>query len=487
MNKSGFFFLFLLLWAAAGPCSASAFYPDLVVNYSDFSYVSSVAVGYQYVNFGTTHGIIRYDRVNDRWDLPLTSIDDFYDRRIYDVKASFDDNNLWVKTDIGSYEYDATLESWRMNDDFSNEMTQGRHLSPDPFYLPPWGFNYMTSGYLVDDYGREFRLTDILDDSWSTLWIGTWGLGAARADIDNRKIRRLNFGLLYNDITTICLKDSVLWMGGLIDSAYRTGVTGFDWRSNQFSYVEFTADQNLFNSDIYDLSADGDSLYAATSEGVWVIDMKEGKFVKRLSRRAGIPDDLVLSVLASDHYLFTGTQFGLGILEMFTDTSDQVSHVLMPSATVNCLEKIDEDIWIGTDNGVFRYSLDRKKIGRLSADELAGFWHITDFYQAGGKMWVAGEHELASIDLATAAINVYPEVLNYSDVRAVAAVDTLVAVATGNGLLLIYDGEKTRHQLFTKNDGIISNDIRDLVFDGDYLWLATDRGLTRFWYKNPAL
>jgi len=25
------------------------------------------------------------------------------------------------------------------------------------------------------------------------------------------------------------------------------------------------------------------------------------------------------------------------------------------------------------------------------------------------------------------------------------------------------------------------------LFEGDYIWLATDRGLTRFWYKNPAL
>ncbi|MEW5922637.1 MAG: hypothetical protein AB1746_01475 [Candidatus Zixiibacteriota bacterium] len=486
MNKSGLTFLFLLALAAGRP-SASVFYPDLVVNYSDFSYVTSVSVGYQYVNFGTTHGIIRYDRINDRWDLPLTSIDDFYDRKIYDVKASFDDDNLWARTDLGYYEYNGTLQSWRIVDGFPDEVTQGRHLSPDPFYLPPWGFNYMTSGYLVDDYGREFRLTDILDDSWSTLWIGTWGLGAARADVDNRKIKLLNFGLLYSDITTICLNDSVLWMGGLIDSAYRMGVTGFDWRHNDFDYVEFTGDRKLFASDIYDLSADGNYLYAATAEGIWVIDAREGKFVERLSRRAGIPDDLVLSVLIADNYLFAGTQFGLGVLEMDSDTSEQVSRVMIPSATVNCLERVDDDIWIGTDNGVFRYSLDRNKMGRLAADELAGFWHINDFYYADGKMWVTAENELASIDLASAAIEVYPEVLNYSGVRAVAATDTLVAVATGNGLLMIYNGEKTRHQLFTTNDGIISNDIRDLVFDGDYLWLATDRGLTRFWYKNPAL
>jgi hypothetical protein len=32
-----------------------------------------------------------------------------------------------------------------------------------------------------------------------------------------------------------------------------------------------------------------------------------------------------------------------------------------------------------------------------------------------------------------------------------------------------------------------SNDIRDLVIDGEYIWLGSNLGLTRFWYKNPSL
>lgn len=487
MKKFGFIFLCLFLLIVSQSSLSSDFYPNLVVNYSDFSYVSSIAAGYQYVYFGTTHGIIRYDKVNNRWDDPLTSIDGFYDRMIYELKASFDDENLWVRTDVGNFEYSETLKSWRPIYDLPNEEPQGHHLKPDPFYFAPWGFNYMPSGYLVDDNGREFRMTDIVDDGWANLWIGTWGLGAARADIDSRRIKLLNFGLLYSDITTMCLNDGVLWMGGLIDSAYRTGVTGFDWRRNNFSYVEYTGDGKLMTAGVYDLYADGNRLYAATDDGVWVIDPKENKFVERLSRRAGIPDDLVLSILVSGNYLLAGTRFGLGVLELHFDTSGQVAKVMMPSATVNCLEKADEDVWIGTDNGVFRWSPDREKLGRLSANELSGFWVINDLYSYNGKMWVAGENELASIDLNTAAIKIYPEVLNYGGVRAVAAFDTLVAVATGNGLLIIYDGEKSHYQLFTANDGIIFNNIRDLLFDGDYLWLATDRGLTRFWYKNPAL
>jgi len=487
MKKHVLLILSLIIIVSISTVDAVEMYPNLVVNYSDFSFVSSVAVGYQYVYFGTTHGITRYDKINKRWANPLTTLENFYDRRIYTVRASFDDENLWVSTDIGNFEYSRTMKLWQPIEKLPKDETQSKHLAPDPFYFAPVGYNYMSSGYLVDEFGREYVLTDIVDDNWANLWLGIWGLGAAWADIDSRQIEMLQFGPLHIDITALCNVGGELWMGGLTDSAYRAGLTAFDWRINEFDYVQYSDQRRFLEADIYDLYADDDRLLAATADGVWIIDPGKKEFIERLSRRAGVPDNRVLCVHAADDFLLAGTEFGLGVIDMFSDTSDQMARVLMPSLTVICLESAGRDIWIGTDNGVFRWRPDKEKLGRLNVDDLAGFWAINDLYNKDGVMWVAGENELASIDLETAAIEVFPEVLNYGGVRAVAVQDTLIAVATGYGLLMIFDGVKRYQQLFTVNDGLISNDIRDLLFDGDYLWLGTDRGLTRFWYKNPAL
>jgi len=97
------------------------------------------------------------------------------------------------------------------------------------------------------------------------------------------------------------------------------------------------------------------------------------------------------------------------------------------------------------------------------------------------------DYELKSIDRNSAEIETYPEILQYNDLRSIAISDTIVAAATGGGLLLLFDGKKDSHFLYTVGDGLISNDIRDLVFDGDYIWLGTDKGLSRFWYKHPSL
>ena len=39
--------------------------------------------------------------------------------------------------------------------------------------------------------------------------------------------------------------------------------------------------------------------------------------------------------------------------------------------------------------------------------------------------------------------------------------------------------------LFTTQDGLPSNEIYELLLDGDYLWIGSDRGLTRFLWNDP--
>lgn len=461
--------------------------PDLTLNYSDFSYISSIAVGYQYVYFGTTHGVVRYDITRDKWDLPLSGIAGLGDLQIYEVKASFDDQRVWVRTDLGIYEYNEVMKSWEPVDEMPQVDTRARHLSPDPFYFAPWGYNYMPDGVLVDDIGRRFPLTDIVDDSWTNLWIGTWGLGAARADESNRRIELLIYGILQEDITTLHLDSGILWMSGRVGDSYRTGVTIFDSDSNSFSYIESLDNLEFITENVNDIHSNEIDVFAATDNGIWVIDKEKREIRERLTRRSGLPDNRVLSVFVTGDTLFAGTEYGLGILSAYSDSSEQVVQVVLPSLTIHCLEMAENALWIGTNYGVFRMNLGNRKMGHLSAPEITGSGRIFDIEYTGGRIWLADEFELASINLQTADIVLFPEVGNYGGVTSVAVRDTIVAAATGNGLLLIYEGEKPRHQLYTVGDGLISNDIRDLVFDEEYLWLGTDRGLTRFWYQNPAL
>jgi ligand-binding sensor domain-containing protein len=53
-------------------------------------------------------------------------------------------------------------------------------------------------------------------------------------------------------------------------------------------------------------------------------------------------------------------------------------------------------------------------------------------------------------------------------------------------LYIIVPGKKrTRTYRLTTDDGLASNYVLSLRFDGDYLWIGTEKGLTRFFWNDP--
>ncbi len=465
----------------------SAVYPRMVYNYSNYSFVSSIAVGFDYVYFATTNGIIRYHINDEEWDIPIPKIEGLIDYSIGRIQVSFDDELLWVQTEFGIYEYDFLTDDWDKVESMPPVETQAEHLAPDPHYFAPWGFNYLPGGKIVSDQGRTYQLTDIVNDNWGNLWIGTWGLGPARADATARQIEFINYGLIETDVTSIYKEDGNFWIGGISNSDYRTGITFFDWDDNYFEHIQTETDLIGYGIDVNDISGNEESIFLATMDGIVVIDREEARTTDRMRRKSGLPDDRVLSLHASDDTLFIGTEFGLGILHLDPDTLEQETRMLLSPLAIYSLEQIEDHLWIGTDKGAFRYNLKNNKLGKLEAAEVTASGIIYDIATNGRKVYLATSDELVSIDLRTADIEQYPQVNNYGGIRAVAVSDTIIAAAVYNGLLLIFDGRSKYHRFYDLGDGLISDVIRDITFDGEYIWLGTERGLTRFWYKSPEL
>lgn len=460
---------------------------DLVVHYSNFSYISSIAIGYDYVYFGTTNGVTRYEIATRKWAEPMTGIDGLPAREIREVRASQNDQYVWVRTDFGLFEYNRTFDRWSPIMQFPNESSFGKHLQPDFSYFPPPGFTYLPSGVIVDDDGKRFPVTDIIDDGWANLWIGTWGLGALWSDNTNHLLQLLKYGLIQDDVAAICSDSGILWIGGQSRDSYRTGVTSFDWRKNDFDHVEIRGGLIRSSESVYDLSAGKERIYAATDNGILVIDKKSRQIVERIGLSFGLPDLQVYSLRLNGDTIFAGTEFGLARLDMSTDSTDKSIGTLLYAEPIYSLERESNALWIGSEHGLYRLDLSSGKLGILSIPEISESARIYDLAIAGKKIWVASEENLISIGLDDAKVETFQEVINYGGARAVAARDSLVALAVRDGLLLLFLGDKPHHFLYTVNDGLLSHNIQTLLFDGDYLWLGSERGLTRFWYRNPNL
>jgi len=466
---------------------AGEFLPDLVKNYSNFSYIHAVAVGFKYVYFGTTNGVTRYNIAKKQWDSPLTGFDGLYDSEILGLKASFDDEHIWVRTESGHYEYTAVFNRWTPIDQIPDEVTNGEHIDIDFDYIPPKGYYYLNTGILVDIYNNEYPIGDVVNDGWGNHWIATWGLGAFRSDNSARILEPLTFGLLQQDITKIYPDNGTLLMGGSDSGFIRPGLTAFNWEENLFNHIKTEPGLFSFYGQVNAIAASENKIFVGTSDGLLIVDKKENKIIDHIYQKSGLPDNRILSLLVHDNILYVGTEYGLGIIDTRAGFYKSSSKTKLPTHAILSLDYIDNYIWIGTHQGTFRLNLLSEKLGYLKSPEISGKREVRFVKHTDKKIWLGIDYELKSIDINSAEVEDYPEILQYKDVRAIAVSDTIVAVATSEGLAIIIDSYNDSHFLFTTNDGLMSNDIRDLVFDGDYIWLGTDKGLIRFWYKRPNL
>jgi len=461
---------------------------DLVLNYSDFNSISCIAAGFTYVYFGTTNGVTRYNITEGYWEDPLNGYPGLKGDRIIQLQVSRDDENIWVQTEFGKFEYINTFERWNPVSDFPIDINPpGSHLSPTFDYFAPPGYDYLQDGVLIDEGNNRFPLTGILDDGWGNLWIGTAGLGVLWANPSGRRMEFRKFGLLQPDVTSIFSDNGTFWIGGLDIGYYRSGLTIFDWRNNKFDYLETSNLNYPIYEDINCIFGNKNTIFFGTDFGLLMADKKSREIDRTYYQQSALPGSQVRAVYSWGDSVFIGTDFGLGLVDLSPDSTTEGVETLLSPTAINALLVINEFLWIGTNSGTFRLNLRTGELGRMDMSNYAARGEVTDIERAGDLIWLATTDELVSIDSRTAKTEVYPDLIRYGGARAIAVNDTLVAAATREGLVLMWAGSKPRAVLYTANDGLLSNDVRDVVIDGEYVWVGTALGLTRFWLNSPSV
>ena len=211
---------------------------DQAVTFANFNFVNHVASSMSHTYFATTEGIIRYNKFERRWELPLTGSDGMTNEEIKKVWVDTFDDMLYAQTAFSLYEYDLTFDRWYPIDELPEINSDTRHLPRDEPLLPPFQFNYVGGGSLVDPFARSYPVNDILDDHAGRLWVGTWGYGPATAPSSSALLELLPYGLLQNRVNAIHLDDSLVWVSGAVFTSPRTGISVYNPGDNSFFYVE---------------------------------------------------------------------------------------------------------------------------------------------------------------------------------------------------------------------------------------------------------
>jgi len=456
------------------------------VTYADFNFVNYIAASENYVYFATTEGITRYNKFQDKWEDPLTGVDGIDSRDIKRIWVDSFDKMLIAETSGGLFEYDSLFYKWLPISELPDFDNSSVHIQPPRIMFPPIGFDYTGEGQITDYYGRYFALNDIVDDRTGTLWIGTWGYGSARAGITSGMIDLLPFGLLQDRVNALVKLDDLLWMGGAIFDSYRSGLSVFDLKNNNFFYIESGLDSDFPAVDVNCLDGNDTGIFIGTPVGLLCLDKETKRITQRFSSRSGLSDDNVISVKVIGDSIFVGTAAGLSVVIAAEDSVRLVWPGQFLNDVIYDLEQVDSSLWIAASSGAYRLKLPSGRLQKFRDPDLVLFNGVYDIESYESDLWFASEGGVVRLNIRTGETEPFRLINQKIVPRALAVNDTIAALASDKGMMVIFFKNKNQFtREFTTDDGLASNYVYSLLIDGDYIWIGTDKGLTRFLWNNP--
>ncbi|MEZ5357828.1 MAG: hypothetical protein R3F48_03290 [Candidatus Zixiibacteriota bacterium] len=464
--------------------------PDQMVTWSNFSFVTCIAIGHDFVFFGTTEGILRYHRFERTWYTPITISDGLPSNDISRMAASPDDAVLYIETTQGIYRYDFMFEQWFSESEIPPEfyVSSGVPAQMPRFYMP-FEYSMPTIGVISDKNLRDFRVTAYVNGDFNMIYSAAWGLGPLLVDGRDFETKVATYGLVQKRVDAIYKDGDSLWIGGnegnnsVSDFQTRFGVTCFNLKENTFQWFEPRYINGFDSEIIYDITGDEDDIYFAGQNGVTVLTKKDKSFFT-LNIGDGLPDNEATAVAIRNDSLWIGTARGLALYHPSIKTVNIVGRRLLGDLFITDVHIAKDKLIIGTTKGAYYIDFVSKLTGRLKDPEGDLGGEIRHISQFDNEVLISTEYGLTTINMLTEKARSVPHMSGPGGTYAAAANDKLYVGITGQGLQIV-TREENRRNVLNQEDGLPSIDINALLADGKYLWIGSAEGLTRFYWLDP--
>ena len=513
------------------------------ISYTVNRYVTSVAVGNEFVYFGTTGGITRYNLYTNRWDYPFTTSNGLADNFVTAVAYDTDTGMLWCATTQGISYYHPTAEKWsnlfkdeigipRFDDVVSIGIGENRiyfetrggrmfeglptgssiRLSTDslpdhapgirwfgeratrhqrlPLFYMNDGYFFLPEGYIQDFRLRRAEISALASDDWGFMWLGSWGFGALKGELRTEELELLPFGLYSRHVNALALDRNGLWIGGLNRGLDRSGITYWDQVRGRWRYFESRFISQLLTDEINRLVVAGDSLFCATRFGLSIYDMAHDRWSK-FTLFDGLVKDNVNDVLVEDGFAWVATDGGLNLIKLqpAPQDSDRVVEVAaddLHMRRIFDIERAGRYLWAATEFGVYRFDIERQIGAFVNEVNSPGGRMVTCIARYRNELWFGSTRSINVYNLDTRQWLGAPEknIFLPGPVRAIAADSVSVWAGTDAGVLK-YNRKTRDWRRFTVEDGLIDNQVNVILIDGDYVWFGTSEGLTLFYWNDP--
>jgi ligand-binding sensor domain-containing protein len=492
MRKSKILFSILifgflvLLFLPFNSYSRPPYRPGDWVSYTVLRYVTSIAQGFENIYFGTTGGISRYNFLTDQWTEPLTESDGLLDSRVELVAFDLERNELWVKTYSGVCRYNLSFEDWYYGGDFPYNLVHKDSANfTFPSFFMDFGYSFYPDGYITDVYLNRYKVTDYLFDQWGDLWIGTWGLNAGVASLRYLELEMLKTGLYNEDVKALLLDGDNLWFGGRSFYSQDLGITRYNRKEGRWDYFESRTLKELSNRDVTCMEKDTRYVWFGSTNGLLRYDKRNDRF-KSYDSFKGLWNNEVTALKSDEGLLWIGTSWGLNYYLPKRDSLIRVKDDLLKGTHIYSIERDSNFVWIGTDKGAFQLNKPSGEWIPFNIPEGNLNYWVKSIYKYKDELWFGTTDAVIGVNLKTREREIYQSPVNYpgGEVVKIVCDDKNVWVGTILGLWRLDRGRNVWKGFF-KEDGLLDNYIQDLLLDGDYLFIGTQRGATRFYWNSP--
>ena len=322
-------------------------------------------------------------------------------------------------------------------------------------------------------------VSTLYEDRYGNVWIGTWGGGVARYDVNERfTIFDTRNGMPGDKIWQIGEDKE----GNILFGTNEHGFCAF--KGDYFlSYFE---DDGLINSQVFAIEQAFDKrFWVGTNQGISIIDTRGSKSeIRDFNKLEGekvrfIAQDLNgnMWIAAEGQGLFTSTRNGNFRFEPIINSN--ISLGVVTGLAVDG----DNNLWIGTLDGLIYYEIDQKKISRLTqVSGLSGSQISAVYADKQRRIWVGiegkGINVIEGSDFYTPDLG--------SDLTPTCFIEDqneIVWIGTkGRGVFAYdFDNKVIAEHLTVSEDGLLASLINLLNCDeNNYIYIGTNRGLNKY-------
>ena len=361
------------------------------------------------------------------------------------------------------------------------------------------------SFYYENPKQNKSSVNGITEDENNNLWLATEQNGLAKFNFTAntftfyKQTSQNDKSMPSNNVYRLIKdKSGIIWIGT------RFGLTKFDSKKRKFNLYRNApnSDYLLPSNDVTCLLADiNENLFIGTrNDGICQVNRlkKTVKYYNNLNKKS--ESDFIFTLFKnSNREILVGTEIGI---EKYNESNDKFepffnklnckNYLTLDKKRINILcEDKSNNLWIGTNQGLFKYIAKQGKIVAYYHDFNLGITIpsniVNSIYEDKvGTIWIGTENGLAkynpSKDVFVRIGTEKKTNLSLSNLK-VNCID-----GNENGILWIgtaaglnrYDIKTGKFSYITEREGLLNDQILGLLKDGPNLWLSTNKGIAKY-------